>query len=254
MRLLGRFSAAVFAFALGVGGALMPVSSFAEDAPDRAAIEEIVRDYLLKNPEVIRDALEELERRQVAETEARQREAIAERRDQLFRGDSIIVGGNPEGDVTLVEFFDYNCGFCERAHGDLVALLEQDPNLRVVYMEWPFLSPESVGAAKVSIAVSRQGRYEEFHTALLLDNGTATEARALEIAEAMGYDMARINEDKDSPQTLAVLEQNMLLADAIGVTGTPAYVIGDQLILGARGFAVLQEAIAETRSAGCKTC
>lgn len=231
-----------------------PADAETEDAPDRAAIETIVREYLLQNPEIVREALEELERRQAEETASRQRDAIAAQKNSLYGTEDLIVIGNPDGDVTLVEFFDYNCGFCKRAHGDLVALMESDPNLRVVFKEWPFLSQESVDAAKVSLAASRQGRYREFHEALLLGHGTANEARALEIAEAMGYDMDRIRADMNSPQVLATLEQNMVLADTIGVTGTPAYVVGERLILGARGLDVLREAVSEVRSNGCLTC
>ena len=232
----------------------LPGRVSAAETVDQAAIEQIVRDYLLKNPEVIRDALAELDRREKAAAVAQQRDAIAAQHAALTSGAEKTVVGNPDGDVTLVEFFDYNCGFCKRAHSDMKDLLASDPNLRVVYKEWPFLSKESLDAAKVSLAVARQGRYEEFHNALLLGRGTADEARAMEIAEAMGYDMDRIKAEKETPEILSILETNMKLADSIGVTGTPAYVVGDQLILGAQGFATLQQAVADVRQYGCQSC
>ena len=232
----------------------LPGRVSAAETVDQAAIEQIVRDYLLKNPEVIRDALAELDRREKAAAVAQQRDAIAAQHAALTSGAEKTVVGNPDGDVTLVEFFDYNCGFCKRAHSDMKDLLASDPNLRVVYKEWPFLSKESLDAAKVSLAVARQGRYEEFHNALLLGRGTADEARAMEIAEAMGYDMDRIKAEKETPEILSILETNMKLADSIGVTGTPAYVVGDQLILGAQGFATLQQAVADVRQNGCQSC
>lgn len=244
---------------LALAGALSmaapgPSPAAVDAALEREAVEMIVREYLITNPEVIREALEELERRQTAEAEARRRDAIASRSDELLGGDDAIVLGNPDGDVTMVEFFDYNCSFCKRAHGDLERLIGSDPQLRVVMKEWPFLSAESLAAAKVSLAVAKQGRYEDFHGALLTGNGIADEERALQIAEAMGYDMDRIRTDKDSPDVLSTLEETMLLADAIGVTGTPAYVIGDNLILGAQGYATLKKTIEDVRAETCKTC
>ncbi|MEM9206784.1 MAG: DsbA family protein [Pseudomonadota bacterium] len=233
-------------------GAIWPAS--AQTDLDRSEIESIVREYILENPEIIRDAFQELERRQLAEQEQQQRNAIVANADALFRGENALVGGNPDGDVTLVEFFDYNCGFCKRALGDLKDLIASDPNLRVVYKEWPFLGPDSVEAARVSLAVSKQGRYSEFHDALLSQRGQANSARAMEIAEALGFDMDQLRTDMDAPEVVNTLEQTMFLAQTIGVTGTPSYVIGDQLIMGAQGFSALKDAVDTVRTEGCVAC
>lgn len=223
---------------------------------DRQAVEAIIRDYLVQNPEIIAEAFRALERKQVAVAEEQQREAISAQREQLLRSENAFVGGNPEGDVTLVEFYDYNCAFCKRALSDLHALLESDPNLRVVLKEWPFLSPESVGAAKVSLAAWKAdpSRFLDFHDALLGGRGQASEETALAVAEAVGYDPEALRAGMQSPDVLRALEESMRLGESIGVTGTPAYVIGDQLVLGAQGVDTLKKAIAEVRESGCKDC
>lgn len=242
LRAISILSAAVVAASL----ATATVPATAEEL-DRQDVEAIVKDYLLKHPEVVRAALQELERREAEKATARQREMLSERREELNAAGTTLVAGNPDGDVTLVEFFDYNCSFCKRAHADLEALIEADDNVRVVFKEWPFLSAESLAAAKVSLAVAKQGRYIDFHTALLTGKGMVDENRALQVAEAMGYDMDKVRADMDDPEILSQLEKNMILADAIGVTGTPAYVAGDQLILGAQGLAALQAAVEKAR-------
>ncbi|MEM6665475.1 MAG: DsbA family protein [Pseudomonadota bacterium] len=233
---------------------MAPHTASAEDF-SRDDIKSIVREYLLENPEVIREAIEELERRQNVAAQAQQRDAIVQLADDLARQPDALIAGNPDGDVTLVEFFDYNCGFCKRAHGDLKNLIESDPNLRVVLKEWPFLGPESIEAARVSLAVSRQGNYFAFHDALLTGPGVADETRALQLAEALGYDMDQVRADMEDPAIMGRLEQNMQLGQAIGVNGTPAYVIGNDLLLGAMGFGALQEAVQNARlSENCATC
>ena len=254
--------------ALAVGAAFLAPTFFAGDAPhaqtagsftpaEREEIGTIVREYLLTNPELMREVFIELERRQVAEQEARQRQALEDSAAQLFDAEHDIVMGNPEGDVTLVEFFDYNCGFCKRALGDVMAMIEKDPNLRVVLKEFPVLGEDSTAAARVSVAATLQMTEEQaarYHTDLLNTRGRVGGETALALAEEMGLDMDRLAADIESQEVREVLMANMSLADDLGLTGTPAWVVGDGVIFGAVGEARLTEAVANARECGSVSC
>lgn len=213
----------------------------------RPEIQEIVREYLLQNPEVVRDSLIELERRdQVAQADQQQR-AIELHRDDLFNSADDVVVGNPNGDITLVEFFDYNCGFCKRALADLNRLLEEDPNLRVVLKEFPVLSQGSVETARVSIASRDQGKYLELHRALFDVRGALDGARALEAAEALGLDKEQLSASANETKKNEIISNNLQVATALGINGTPSYVIGDQLVIGAVGYDQLKATIEAER-------
>ena len=224
------------------------------DARETGAIERIIRDYLIANPEVLDEALQALEAKREQDRLARISAAIEANRDELLHHEDDVVLGNPEGDVTLVEFFDYNCGYCERALSDLQTLLDTDPQLRVILKELPILSPGSLEAAKVSIAVARQGQYWEFHSELLGGRGQADARRALAIAESLDLDMDRLRADMDGPETARILEETHALALELGVEGTPAYVIGEELVPGAIGVEGLRRSVAEARASACATC
>jgi protein-disulfide isomerase len=224
---------------------------------ERDAIGEGVREYLLENPELMREVFAELERRQVAEQETRQREALTESAELLFESPDDIVMGNPEGDVTLVEFFDYNCGFCKRALGDVMAMIEKDPQLRVVLKDFPVLGPGSLEAARIGIAATEQMTPEQavtFHMDLLNSRGQIDGARAFAVAEEMGLDLARLEEDMNSERVREIITANVDLADKLGLTGTPAWVVGDGVIFGAVGEERLAEAVANARECGSISC
>ena len=211
-------------------------------------IEGIVRDYLLRNPEVVEDALRALHRkRQETRAEAARR-VIAERSQELFHDTGSPVGGNPKGDVTLVEFFDYRCGHCRRVTGTLKAIQERDPKLRVVYKEFPILGPGSVLAAKAALASRSQGKYLPFHNVLMKHAGPFSEEGILKAAESVGLDAERLKRDMEDPDIRTILERNRRLADALGITGTPVFVIGDELIPGAVGPEKFRELIALART------
>ncbi|GGK41113.1 DsbA family protein [Salinarimonas ramus] len=242
-------------------GALATAPAIAQETPfseaERDAIGEVVREYLLENPELMREVFAELERRQVAEQEARQREAMTAMRDELFDADHDIVLGNPEGDVTLVEFFDYNCGFCKRALGDVMAMIERDPELRVVLKDFPVLGPGSLEAARIGVAATEQmtpEQAERFHMELLLTRGQVDGARALAVAEEMGLDMAALEEAVNGERVAEIITTNIDLADRLGLTGTPAWVVGDGVIFGAVGVERLTEAVANARECGSVSC
>lgn len=222
------------------------------DASERQAIEQIVRDYLLQNPEVLRDAMIALEMKQTAERANRLKTALSERTEQIFNSPHDFVAGNPDGDVTLVEFFDYNCGFCRRALSDMNALLKSDPNLRVVLKEFPVLSQGSLEAAQIAVAAIGQGKYMELHQALLSSRGQVDGARALQAAKDLGLDVDRLKADAARPEVREVIASSMQLADQLGISGTPSYVLGDEVIPGAIGQDEIARKIAAVREQSVK--
>ena len=226
-------------------------------APQRGAIERIVHDYLLAHPEVLQEAMNELEKRQTAAEAEKHKAAVKEHAAALFNSPDQVVLGNPNGNVTFVEFFDYNCGYCKRAMSDMLTLLKNDANLKVVLKEFPVLGPGSVEAAQVAVAVRMQDKtskkYFEFHQKLLGGRGQADRARALAVAKDVGLDMAQIEKDMKSPEVKKTLQQDFKLADALGLNGTPSYVIGDNVVVGAIGLQGLQEKI-NTARCGKPSC
>ena len=216
-------------------------------APDRGAIEGIVRDYLLNNPEIVEQALRLLQEERQAEARARAEAAIRENGEALRAHPMSPVSGNAEGDVTVVEFFDYQCGFCKRALPTMEALLETDANVRVVWKEFPILGPVSVFAARASMAAARQGRYLPFHLALMKEP-ELTEDKVLEIADRTGLGMGRLFQDMEDPAIQAYLDETQALARQIGISGTPAFVIGGELVPGLVDAARMKDLVAAARS------
>ncbi len=216
----------------------------------RSEIETIIRDYFIKHPEMI----EELQALAQAEKVKR---VIVENDQVLFNSPRQVTLGNPNGDVTMVEFFDYNCGFCKRALDDMMTLMKDNPNLRVVLKEMPVLSQGSMEAAQVAVAVALQDksgkRYLDFHQKLLGGRGQADKARALATAKEVGADMARIEKDMNGPEVKAALQESFALAEALGFQGTPSYVIGHETVVGAVGVKELQGKINAARC-GKPTC
>lgn len=249
-----RLIAAVCAASLIV--AAPPAARAAEfSKAQRADIERIVHDYLVDHPEVLQEAMTELEKRQQAAEAEKHKAAVKVHAKALFNSPDQVTLGNPNGNVTFVEFFDYNCGYCKRALRDMLTLLKDDPNLKVVLKEFPVLGPGSVEAARVAVAVRMQApkKYLEFHTKLLGGRGHADTARALAVAKEIGLDMNRLQKDMKSPEVQKTLHQDFKLAEALGLNGTPSYVIGDNVIVGAIGLQGLQGKI-NTARCGKETC
>ena len=212
------------------------------------AFEQRVRSYLLENPEVIVEALQGMEERRQADALNDVRTAIKAKAEELLKDPASPVGGNPEGDVTLVEFFDYNCPYCRQVGPVMIDVEAADPELRIVYKEFPILGPNSTAAAKVALATQRQGRYGEFHKELMQVEGVADEAGALKLAEELGLDMERLKKDMDAPEIQAAIDRNLALAKALRITGTPSFIIGDQLMPGATDLDTLQALIGRVRA------
>jgi protein-disulfide isomerase len=246
--------------AVATAGALIalaaPVHAQSFSAPQRDEIGTIVHDYLLAHPEVLEDAMNELQKRQQDADNAQHLAAVKANAPAIFSSPRNVVVGNANGDVNFVEFFDYNCAYCKKAMSDMTDLMKEDPKLRVVLKEFPILSPGSVEAARVAVAVRMQdsgAKYLDFHLKLLGGRGEANEARALEAAKAAGFDMARIQKDMKSPEVQATLDENMKLAQDMGLNGTPSYVIGQDVVVGAVGIDGLRQKIAMARC-GKETC
>lgn len=227
----------------------MPVASAQSFSTDqRHEIENIVKEYLIAHPEVLQEAQTALDKQQQEAQAKKAREAISKESATLFNSPHQVVLGNPNGKVTMVEFFDYNCPHCKDAVSDMLDLLKKDPDLRFILKEFPILAQGSIDAAHVAVAVRMQDpsgeKYLAFHQKLFSYRGMVDQERALAAAKDVGCDMARLEKDMKSPEVQTTIDEDMKLADAIGVDGTPSYVIGDQLIVGALGFDKLQAKIA----------
>jgi protein-disulfide isomerase len=223
----------------------------------RSEIEKIVRDYLINHPEVLQEAIAALEKKQAAEEAEKHETAVKDNADALFNSPRQVTVGNLQGDVTFVEFFDYNCGYCKKAMADMFDLMKSDTKLKVVLKEFPVLGPGSVEAARVAVAVRMQDKtgkkYLDFHQKLLGGRGQADKARALAAAKEAGLDVARIEKDMASDEVRQSLEESLKLAEKLGLNGTPSYVIGSNVVVGAVGLDGLKEKINSARC-GKATC
>ena len=218
------------------------------DAGQREAMEALVRQYILEHPEVVVEALHRYEQQQRAAEAKRQQDAVVALADRLTGDPRDPVIGNPQGDVTLVEFFDYRCPYCKRSSTVLAQLIEEDPNLRVVMKEFPILSQESVQAARAAMAAARQDRYEAFHFALMAGGGGFSDDEILLVAQQVGLDSERLQSDMRDPAIEAVLRDNNALAEKIGITGTPAFIVGNTVIPGAVSLEELRSKVAAARA------
>jgi protein-disulfide isomerase len=226
------------------------------DESQVAAIGTIIRDHLIANPEIIRDAINELQRKEFEAEQVAQQAVISEDSDLIFASSRQAVVGNPDGEVTLVEFFDYNCGYCKRAHADMKRLIEDDPSLRMVLKEFPVLGEASVEAAQVSAAVNMTSpeRFSEFHDQLLTGPGRADGNRALAVAGEMGLDVDKIRALMPSDEVKAIIDENYALAEKLSLTGTPSYVTAKEVVVGAVGYDTLKAKIEDARACGSASC
>jgi protein-disulfide isomerase len=237
--------------------AFFPARAEGFSAGQKAEIEAIIKDYLLEKPEVLREAIGVLDTREkAAEAKAREK-AVADPSSTLFSPVNQAVIGDPGGKITLIEFFDYNCGYCKRALSDLARLMKDNPDLRVVLRDFPILSPGSVEAAKIANAFLRQFQGEkfwEFHQKLLGARGPVGKAEALGVAKDLGADMDKLAKDAAAPGITAGIEESGKLAKSLMVTGTPTYVIGEDVAVGAVGYDELEAKIVNIKKCGKAIC
>lgn len=216
---------------------------------DRGEIETIVRDYLITNPGIMLEVQAALQEQQDTERQLAQTDTIENSSDLIFNAAYDGLVGNPDGSVTIVEFFDYNCGYCQRALSDMQELVAADSDLRFVVKEFPILGPESQKAHVVSMAFRSlmPDKYSEFHQALLGYPGRANEASAMKIALSFGADEAALRKEMENPEIQSAFGETYELANALSITGTPSYVVGDQVVFGAQGTDALAEKIEAAR-------
>jgi protein-disulfide isomerase len=229
-------------------------ANFSDD--QKKQIETIIKDSLVANPEIFLEVQTALEAKMEKEQAQKLKVAITDNAKEIYRDADASVAGNPNGDITVVEFFDYNCGYCKRGLHDVVKLVESDPNVRVVFKELPILSKGSEEAATVALAAKRQGKYWEMHRALLEAKGHVDEAASLRLAEKLGLDMAKLKADMASPEVKAEVAKSEALAKKMGVNGTPHFLVGDRAIPGAPEdlYQQLSRNVDELRKAGCAYC
>lgn len=239
--------------ALAARAAAEPAQAVA--AIDPAELNPLIEDYLMSDPKILQrmsvalDSTLQGEQRQQATT------AIASMRDKIFNDPDQVVLGNPDGDVTLVEFFDYNCGYCRSALPDLATLLAEDPNLRVVLKEFPILSNESIDAARIAVLVGKADvDYWSFHEALFSSRGQVDKGVALTAASELGLSPVNLEMQMGEPRVSQAIQTSYEIAKALNITGTPTYIIGNEIIPGAIGIDELRSRIANMRECGEAQC
>ncbi len=221
----------------------------------RKEIESIVREYLLNNPEILQEMSQTLEQKQKQAEDEQRKGSLVANAELVFRDKADFVAGNPNGNVTMVEFFDYNCPWCKKDFADVMALIGEDKELRVVLKEFPILGPDSEYASKAAIAAGYQGKYLQLHTALFQHEGRITEETVNELALTQGLDMDRLKKDMGNSKVGEIIGRNRALAQSLAINGTPAFIINDQLFPGYLPKEELANAVIEARAKGaCLVC
>lgn len=238
------------------GDAAKPADTSMFNDAQKAAIGQIVKDYLMAHPELMMDVQSALEAKLEKEQAEKLKAFMAENAKDIYRNPTSPVAGDPKGDITVVEFFDYNCGYCKRSLVDVQNLIKSDARVRVVFKELPILSKGSEEAAKAALAAKRQGKYWEFHQALLSSKGQANEAAAIKAAETIGLDIAKLKADMAGSEVEKELEATKELAKKMGINGTPHFLVGDKSIPGAPEdlHNQLLAMVADFRKSGCSYC
>ncbi len=212
------------------------------------AVKKLVREYIMTNPEIIAEAIEALREKQRLAAEEEAAKALVERSKEVFEDPSAPVAGNLQGDVTLVEFFDYRCTYCKSVADTVFDTIKADGKIKLVFKELPILGPESVVAARAALASVKQNKYEAYHRALMKMRGKVDEQSILKTATEVGLDVEKLKKDMADPEVEAALKRNLELARALDIGGTPAFVIGDRIIPGAVDQAPLKRLVEEPRN------
>lgn len=250
MRFMTKPGIAIVCGALAIAGLASAPARSAEPgftSSQKDEIRKVVRDYLLKNPEVIMEAIQALRRKQQEEQDRAARVALAKHRDELFKAGEGDIAGNPKGDITIIEFMDYRCGYCKAAKATLDAVVKQDGNIRVIYKEFPILGPVSTYASRAALASRKQGKYIAYHDALMGYEGNLTPGKVLDLAEKVGLDVDKLKKDMGSKEVSDIIERNHAIAREMGIRGTPAFILGNELIPGAVNADSLKQKITAAR-------
>jgi len=217
------------------------------DPTVKRSLEQVIEDYIRTHPEVIEQSLQALEDKRAAEEHRRQQAAIAARQQDLLYDPASPVSGNPAGDVTVVEFFDYRCGFCKKAASAVTQLQRRDAGVRIVYKDFPILGEASELAAKAALASNLQGKHRVFHEALLAANGDLTKEQIFHIAQDTGLDVIRLEQDMAREEWQRIIDHNRRLAKDLGINGTPAFIVGNDLVPGTVDLTALEDLVARRR-------
>jgi protein-disulfide isomerase len=233
----------------------LPAVADSFSAAQKTEIETLVHKYLLEHPEILQDMANKLEEKNKQAEAATRNVTLKSKSAEIFHDAGDAVLGNPKGDVTLVEFFDYNCSWCKKSVKELQALLEKDKNVRVVMKEFPIFGEGSEYAAKAALASVKQGKYWAFHQALFASESKVTAEVVDQVAAEQGLDVAKMKADMQDPAIIANVQKNQLLAQSLAINGTPAFVIDDQLFPGYTPLDGLEASLATVRAGGgCKVC
>jgi protein-disulfide isomerase len=240
-------AALALACAILVALPLRPITAGEVPPEQRQAIEAIIHDYLMQNPDVLIEALRAAEEKANHDADAKAAVVLKDRRAEVFDDPASPVGGNPQGDVTIVEFFDYRCPYCKQVQPSLQTLLDQDHKLRFIYKEMPVLGAPSVIAAHAALAARLQGKYEVFHAAMMATKGQITEDVVYKVAGSVGLDVERLKRDMTAPEIERVVTANLALAKALDIHGTPGFIIGEHIVPGAIDLDALKDLVADAR-------
>ena len=242
---------------LGTACMAAPASADAFTPAQKQELGSFIKDYLVNNPDVLRAAIEALDKHDKDAADAERQKVVSSQSSALFSSKYQATIGNPKGSATLVEFFDYNCHFCKGALPDVTKLLKDDPNLKLVLKDYPVLGPGSVEAAKVASAARNQlpgDKFWAFHSKLLAMHGPIGKTEALAVARELGLDMDRLDKDMESADTKAGLSEVMQLADALQINGTPTFIVGQDVVVGAVGYDQLKDKVDAVHKCGHATC
>jgi protein-disulfide isomerase len=255
MKLITAFGL-VAAF-IGTASFAAPVSADEFTPAQKQELGAFIKDYLVNNPDVLREAIQALDKHDKEVADAERQKVVASQSSALFSSKYQATIGNPTGSATLVEFFDYNCHFCKGALPDVTRLMKEDPNLKLVLKDYPVLGPGSVEAAKVASAARNQlpgDKFWAFHSKLLASHGPIGKTEALAVARDLGLDMEKLAKDMESTEVKSGLNEVMQLADALQINGTPTFVVGQDVVVGAVGFDQLKGKVDSVHKCGRATC
>ncbi|MCL2505633.1 MAG: DsbA family protein [Alphaproteobacteria bacterium] len=239
----------IFAFAITLLIAQPSVAADVFTAEQRTEIENMIRELVTnKEPEILKTAIQNLQRKEMAAAETRIKEKLTAEKKRIYDDANTPVGGNPKGKIVIVEFFDYTCGYCKRASDVLSQLIADDKDVKILYKNFPVLGPNAVEAAKASLASNRQKKFKEFHDALMKHSGALTNDSIMEIAKTVGLDVDKLKKDMADPKIQAMLDDSMKLGRELGVEGTPFFIVNDNVFPGALQLDQFKQIIAEARS------
>lgn len=239
--------------AQATAGAPAAAATGSFSAAQKSEIEAIIKDYLVNHPEILVEASKELEKRQTSMQAENAKRVIMEQKTALFRAPLDFVAGNPKGDVTVIEFFDYNCGWCKKAIDEVQKLTKADPQVRVVFKEFPIFGENSATAARAAIASQKQGKYWDFHVALMREK-QVTKDNLFKIAEKVGINVEKLKADMADPAIEAAIKQTTALAQELGIEGTPGFIVDNRVNVGFVPAEGIREILGDVRKAGCQVC